>query len=346
MTERAAKSRRDQFFAACKSGSVSAVRRAFHPSLDQALELGLAHASDSGHFAVLKALQETCNVDLSSKGGLALSMASKNGDNQIASFLLEASVNPNFESGKALSYAAYHGHEKTLELLLSHGGNPAFLTETTYIACAARNLAKILPILDRHRGLDRRTWEQAFFPAARDHHPEVLKYLLEKGVQPDIESYYAMRRSVTQDWPDQTKLLIQHAATVEFSVTAPPRDDPRKTPKPLEIDHYPVREAQKRNSAANLSLLAQAGADVRFEEDFLLRQAAKVGQKDIITCLLKCGADPNAKEGEALSLAVTGDHLEAASALLKAGGNPTVCRSGQDNMSVKMESLFKRHLRK
>ena len=96
------------------------------------------------------------------RGFYPLWIASKNGHNEIVSFLLENNVNVDSSSRgeTSLIAASYHGHTTVAEILLAHNANIDFLSQTgelqtpLYTACKANEPEMVRLLLNHNADIN------------------------------------------------------------------------------------------------------------------------------------------------------------------------------------------------
>jgi len=86
-------------------------------------------------------------------------------------------------------------------------------------------------------------------------------------------------------------------------------------------DDAPLRDAAGYGSKETVMTLLEHGADIHARDDYALRSAAKAGNTETVKTLLEHGANIHAEHGEALTLAAEHGHRETAKTLLEKGAD-------------------------
>ena len=116
-----------------------------------------------------------------------------------------------------------------------------------------------------------------------------VKYLLEKGVDPNSHLGSALSYSSLNGHDKIVKILLDAGADVNIN------------------NGTPLRYASTRGQAETIKILLDAGADVHAKNDESLRVASEHGYYEIVKILLDAGADVHAKNDEALQYAIKND---------------------------------------
>ena len=232
-----------------------------------------------------------------SRGNTALMIAARHGHLDAVQILMhdpKIQVNlKNMDGRSALFYAAAQGHLEIFSLLLVVGG----------------------AILEREGPKD---WEQhAFLIAANNGHYAICKYIIETGMDVDIQDTWgsdtALQLATAAGKIECCKVLIDAGANVNH----------------FNEDGYNILQtAIIRNQFEVFELLIARGAALIYPEYTysLLTEAAAFGRFEFIKRLIELKVDVNlVHQGTtALHMACKGGHLAATKALLEAGANPNI----------------------
>jgi ankyrin repeat protein len=292
-------------------------------------------------------------TDEEGRGATALMLAARHNHPDIVELLIKAKADVNQgrpfnHEWTALSEAAYYsGNANILNILLKSGANAnAEAKNEAFDAAAAGGHREILRIL-LDRGVDvKKVGSQALISAAgstqgsKERMVDTVNFLLDLGVDvnaKDDKNQTALHKAV-QAWgyTDVAQTLLNHGADVNA------RDSDGYTPLLVTNNHaYDMVAA----------LLAK-GADVNAKGNdgrTALWRAAAVGDTELVARLLDKGAEINAKTASgrtALMEAAMQDRVDTVRALLKRGARvnerdadgKTVLQLTQENLLLEDKS--------
>jgi len=133
---------------------------------------------------------------------------------------------------------------------------------------------------------------QQLMDASFHGHTEVVKVLLEAGVNAHARDDYALRYASYHGHTEVVKLLLEAGADVHT------------------WDDYALRSASYHGRAELVRVLLEAGADVHTWDDYALRSASYHGRAELVRVLLEAGADAGARDDHALRSASYRGHDE------------------------------------
>lgn len=288
-------------------------------------------ASEHGHTEIVRELI-TLGADVDKedeKGNTALICAAKNGHTEIVQALIAAGANvdqTNARGYHAMNYAAGYGDTDIVQLLIATGADFNYCRALN-TACRGDQLETVRVIIEAYHegksrarvgayedlsGLEARD-KNDFTPlmhAARNGNAEIVRMLLEAGVNPDATADIDDREQTALDIARQTG----HTEVVELLEAATDQ-----TPDTELILSLIVGDDRK------MRFLIDNGADVNekngYEQTALL-VAVRKGDVDIVQRLIDAGAEVNLADGigcTPLMYAVQNGDLGLVEMLLQAG---------------------------
>lgn len=157
----------------------------------------LLNYAGKGDLEVVKYIVEKYRIEpnrpRTENGGTALYQAARNGYSDIVAYLLNKGADPNIANNSnvtPLNAAASNGHEEVVKLLVEKGADPNIIDsygDSSHLAAAQRGHWEIVKLLiakgaNIHQQTKQK--ENLLHIAAKNDKKEVIKYLLEIGVQP------------------------------------------------------------------------------------------------------------------------------------------------------------------
>ena len=157
----------------------------------------LLNYAGKGDLEVVKYIIEKYRIEpnrpRTENGGTALYQAARNGYSDIVAYLLNKGADPNIANNSnvtPLNAAASNGHEEVVKLLVEKGADPNIIDsygDSSHLAAAQRGHWEIVKLLiakgaNIHQQTKQK--ENLLHIAAKNDKKEVIKYLLEIGVQP------------------------------------------------------------------------------------------------------------------------------------------------------------------
>ncbi|KAJ7111000.1 ankyrin repeat-containing domain protein [Mycena epipterygia] len=225
-----------------------------------------------GKEAIIRLLLEN-GADMNANGGLALQLASAQGNDKMVQFLIHLGADVNMRSdrfGTALLAAASEGYESTVRLLLESNA-------------------------DANVEEDIRGTEIALLIASQEGHESVVQLLISLGA--DVNALVegapigtALQAASSRGHESIARLLIERGADVntwgEFFGTA-------------------LHAASRAGNESLVRLLVEKKADINAQDKFsgtALQIASKAGHESLVRLLIEMGADVNAPGGDRKTL--------------------------------------------
>ena len=179
--------------------------------------------------------------------------------------------------------------------------------------------------------------------AAEQGRLEVVKYLVEQGVNIRAENSYALRKAVENKYWSVVKYLLQLGTSIyvidKYKILADVAKDGdldlvtylvenhlSSSTGQLVEDHQDEYSHALRSASSNgqwevVKYLISAGVDIHTENDFILRQAAGWNHLAMVKYLIKLGSDVKAENNDALIQAASNCHLDMIEYLISVGAD-------------------------
>lgn len=158
-----------------------------------------------------KIVEKVDGINLSFHDNCLLKIAVVNDSVNVLSYLLENNIDPSVDDHFAVKVASY----KTLPILLEYGANAAF--DDNLAICYAMwggNLEKIK--LLHQNGADIHARNNFLIrTASRHYYFDVVRYLVEAGVDPHIDDDYPFRQAVSAGDVENVQFLLDYGAKIE-----------------------------------------------------------------------------------------------------------------------------------
>ena len=148
-------------------------------------------------------------------------------------------------------------------------------------------------------------------------HPEIVKFLINRGADIHAENDYAVRYASYRGYLDVVKYLVENKANIHAK------------------DDYAVRFASGGRHLEVVKFLVDKGANIHAKDDYALRCASICGYLDIVEFLVSNGADIHADNDYAVRCASEYGHLDTAKYLVDKGANI----HAEDDCAVQYASL-------
>jgi ankyrin repeat protein len=298
-------------------------------------------------------------ADVHARDEKALFVAVLNENTALLKFLLEKGANVHAQTEHALKVACLDGSKEVVRILLDHGADVNVdNTQTLFLACFSGHKEVVRLLLDRGAKVNRRNLDmarhrntelffmllgrcddksllnEAFTQALKAGHMEVIKLLIERGVDANNGEGMAIIQA-SRGSTEMVQFLLAHGANPNVQngrALASALDKDQTAIVRLLIEHgananqptydFPLSSASANGNTESVRLLLDHGADVHAGEDQALVSAAQFGHKEVVKLLLDAGANPNAQDGRAIISASQFGHEEVVKLLLDAGANP------------------------
>ncbi|KAJ7613765.1 ankyrin repeat-containing domain protein [Mycena polygramma] len=266
------------------------------------------HEANHGGMAISRQAEECLTVliksgtNINADGGPALRVAAKNGDTQIAKFLIESGTRID---ASVLCAALKSGNAEVAKLLAdSEASTDINVNVGQELAAAAENgNAEVISLLIES-GADIRTHgRQALGAASKGGNTDILRLLIDGGADLDANDGLALVTASNARNIAAVKLLIESGANVNAD------------------DGGVLCAALKSGNAEIVKLLIDAGGDLNAKRGDVWRLALYGGSAKVIKLLIKAGADVNANNGEALKAASSIPNTEIFKLLIEASAD-------------------------
>ncbi|MCX8131540.1 MAG: ankyrin repeat domain-containing protein [Clostridia bacterium] len=260
----------------------------------------LFYTAVSGRVEIMKLLEEkglvldTCDI----RNNTLLIKASEYGQLEMVKYLLSKGIgieSKNYDNDKALISAVRNNHYEVAEYLINKGADLSpygFAGEKDLLYEAARNnnIKMMNLITSAGYPLNNDTTGKAMAAATDNDRLEALKYFLDSGAYPDIESSMAMiplENSCLSGNLDAVKLLVETGAAINGKTG---------DGKPLNIasgyGNKDIVEYLINNGAdVNATAISTAGEKAGLRGESSLMKAVARGNFDIVKLLVEHGAD-------------------------------------------------------
>ncbi|XP_064473258.1 transient receptor potential cation channel subfamily A member 1 homolog isoform X2 [Ornithodoros turicata] len=248
----------------------------------------LHHASLSGNAHVVKCLLPYSSVNKEAtdkQGRTALHNAATLGDLEVVHMLVQDGANVNATDKKGLTavhIAAKEGNLDVIRLLCGRCSE----SQVKEIAASGHSTADMLSKLDRQQ-------MSPLHYAVENNHPDIVRYLLENGVNPNVKSttsYAPLNLAAIHSTVEVCKLLIEHGADVESLA---------------EDNKTPLLLASQNQKPDIVTYLLDQGAgieDCDLEGNTPLLCAVDSGNVDVVHILLERGANIACRNGEGFNV--------------------------------------------
>jgi hypothetical protein len=116
----------------------------------------------------------------------------------------------------------------------------------------------------------------------------------------------------------ETQLAEQYLPSIEYTPFV--RLMKGQEVSPDDLDGM-MMEMAKQGNVLGITIFLEQGADIHAEDDWALRRASEMGQRDVVQLLLDRGADIHYEDDWALQRASEGGHRDVVQLLLDRGAN-------------------------
>ncbi|KAJ3044827.1 hypothetical protein HDV00_000704 [Rhizophlyctis rosea] len=240
-------------------------------SADQALLLGAMRGDLDAVRALLRA---GANCNAHNAGGSALSFAVLGGSVDIVKTLLEAGSDVHYHQELALLFAADEGRTEIVKLLAEAGANVRLHPGFIYSAAQNGHAATLKALLDAGATLENDRGDFFMLDAAKEGRVEVVKVLIEAGVNPCYCNYSPIRSLVNEDDVEAVKVLLDAIAWEDDGFRAVIREAMNKDKITL-LDEVVEGAVNKKGFDAALELLSRPGLSVHSRQVALIRAAER-----------------------------------------------------------------------
>ncbi|KAF3289933.1 hypothetical protein TWF970_003676 [Orbilia oligospora] len=327
----------------------------------------LHHAVDNDYKDVVKLLVEKkkadCNVQ-NLAGATPLLIVAENGEQKIASLLLEGGADPNIQDNEGqtpLSLAMDFSHQEIAQMLVEHGADPNGTDEEgehiLFSAIRDDDEKMIELLIEKQANLEvkNRSGETPLSNAMANGSKDIVKLLLKCGADPNVidqDDEPILFSAISDEDEEIVVLLIEEKANLEakkksgetplsYAMANRVEESIVKLlleggadPNAKDKNGEPILFAAISNDdeeIIGLLIKKKANLEAKNNSDETPLSYAIANQKeDIVKLLLKCKADPNANDenGEPmLFAAISNDDEEIISLLLKKGASPNSSNS-------------------
>ncbi|KAF3128506.1 hypothetical protein TWF594_011559 [Orbilia oligospora] len=290
----------------------------------------LHHAVDNDYKDVVKFLVEKTKADCNVQnlaGATPLLIVAENGEQEIASLLLEGGADPNIRDNEGqtpLSLAMDFGHQEIARMLVEHGADPNGTDEAgeniLFSAIRDDDEKMIELLIEKKANLEvkNRSDETPLANAMANRSENIIKLLLEGGADPNVidqNDEPILFSAIFDEDEGIIGLLIEKKANLEA------KNKSGETPLSYAIAN------QKEDI---VKLLLERGADPNANDENgepILFSAISNEEEDIISLLLKKGASPNSSNSSGQTLlfyAIGSGNESAVKLLLENGADPEV----------------------
>jgi ankyrin repeat protein len=146
--------------------------------------------------------------------------------------------------------------------------------------------------------------KEVLFSATKMRQIELVRFILEKGVKPTLESF---QYAAEHEFFELCSLFVEFGSREILST-------PNLENQVIIVCRYNRLEGAK--------YLINLGVDPTTEDNYAIRWASQKGYLEIVRLLLKHGADPTDNKNEAIRMASREGHLEVVRLLIDKGADP------------------------
>lgn len=258
----------------------------------------LVFVADCGDVAKAKSAEQK-SADINFRNVLALTSAIYEGRLDVVRFLLDQGIDVNAVT--TYTFSPYNPKD------------PRAVESHIYSQSELEGIARRRSLVkEGHRDVFRiRTIGIALIQAARLGHPDVVRFLLDRGANSE-EAGFAMKWAALEGHMDIARFLLEKGAAIDAR-----RDDGRTA----------LMEFSRTGRSNMVSILLNGGADVDMQDECgasALTLAAETGHVKVVQMLVNSGADVNAQDCfglTALMRAAKKGDVSIAEILLEKGAN-------------------------
>ncbi len=242
---------------------------------------------------------------------MALKQTVDDGNKEIAEFLIKNGADIYVDNLWCLKKAIENNNIALVELFLSNGLKLSYERISETIIKHIANIAylnmcyfkddTITKLLISSKAIDVQLFNTDGYlhSIARLGYLDVVKLLQENGLQiTDSQKNFLLVESFNDNNIEFISYMLQIGAD------------------PICYNNEPIKRACYEGSVKAMKLLYEKGADIRVDGDFLICEAASLGNYEIVKFLLENGANPNANNGEPLRIARIKNHPEVVDLIL------------------------------
>ena len=257
--------------------------------------------------------------------------AAKNGHMDIVRLLLDKGAKPNISDDygeSPLKAAAFEGYIEVVKLLIDRGADPNMIDDNRDSALhdAARmghnDIIQLLLDIGANPNISNRWGDKPLHNAARHGNFSIVQLLLNIGADPNIKNddgETPLYEAFQNEHNNVEHLLLENGAR--------PNKEYYEQKLLMAIEEGNTRDVRNH-------LLS--GVNINFDQSEPLKEAVRIGHKDIVVLLLSKGANPNPNmehvyDESPLTIALELEEKDLAQILLDAGAVPN------DEDKVKME---------